>query len=64
MEYGYSIPFVAQALRENVIGKVETGTGLIVKEVNIEVDDLFIPSEEASRDRSAGRVVTCSTGRA
>ena len=48
MEYGYSIPIVAQALRENVIGKVESGTGLIVKEVNIEVDDLFIPSEEAS----------------
>jgi uncharacterized alkaline shock family protein YloU len=46
MEYGYSIPLVAQALRENVIGKVESGTGLIVKEVNIEVDDLFIPSEE------------------
>ncbi len=46
MEYGYSIPLVAQALRENVIGKVETGTGLIVKEVNIEVDDLFIQSEE------------------
>ncbi len=46
MDYGYSIPVVAQALRENVIGKVETGTGLIVKEVNIEVDDLFIQSEE------------------
>jgi uncharacterized alkaline shock family protein YloU len=46
MEYGYSIPIVAQALRDNVIGKVESGTGLIVKEVNIEVDDLFIPSEE------------------
>jgi uncharacterized alkaline shock family protein YloU len=48
MEYGYSIPSVAQILRENVIGKVESGTGLIVKEVNIEVDDLFIPSEESA----------------
>jgi uncharacterized alkaline shock family protein YloU len=46
MDYGYSIPAVAQNLRENVISKVETGTGLAVKEVNIEVDDLFIPSEE------------------
>jgi uncharacterized alkaline shock family protein YloU len=46
MDYGYSIPIVAQALRDNVISKVETGTGLIVKEVNIEVDDLFIQSEE------------------
>lgn len=48
MDYGYSIPIVAQALRENVISKVESGTGLIVKEVNIEVDDLFIPSEESA----------------
>jgi uncharacterized alkaline shock family protein YloU len=46
MEYGYSIPSVAQILRENVISKVESGTGLIVKEVNIEVDDLYVPSEE------------------
>jgi uncharacterized alkaline shock family protein YloU len=46
MDYGHSIPIVAQALRDNVITKVETGTGLIVKEVNIEVDDLFVPSEE------------------
>jgi uncharacterized alkaline shock family protein YloU len=46
VEYGYSIPAVAQALRENVISKVEEGTGLSVKEVNIEVDDLFIQTEE------------------
>jgi uncharacterized alkaline shock family protein YloU len=46
VEYGHSIPTVAQALRDNIITKVETGTGLIVKEVNIEVDDLYVPSEE------------------
>jgi uncharacterized alkaline shock family protein YloU len=46
MEYGFSIPTVAQMLRQNVISKVEDGTGLMVKEVNIEVDDLHIPSEE------------------
>jgi len=48
LEYGYAIPAVAQALRENVISKVEEGTGLIVKEVNIEVDDLYIQTEEKS----------------
>jgi uncharacterized alkaline shock family protein YloU len=46
MEYGYPIPAVAQQLRENVIKTVETGTGLAVKEVNIEVADLYLPSEE------------------
>jgi uncharacterized alkaline shock family protein YloU len=45
MDYGFSIPVIAQEIRNNVISKVETGTGLIVKEVNIEVDDLFVPSE-------------------
>jgi uncharacterized alkaline shock family protein YloU len=46
MDYGYSIPAVAQELRENVITKIETGTGLVVKEVNIEVSDLFVPTGE------------------
>jgi uncharacterized alkaline shock family protein YloU len=46
MDYGYPIPTVAQQLRENVIKTVETGTGLAVKEVNIEVTDLYLPSEE------------------
>lgn len=46
MDYGYPIPSVAQKLRDNVITTVETGTGLSVKEVNIEVADLFLPSEE------------------
>lgn len=48
MDYGYPIPSVAQKLRDNVIATVETGTGLSVKEVNIEVTDLFLPSEEAA----------------
>jgi uncharacterized alkaline shock family protein YloU len=45
IEYGHSIPELAEQVRENVIARVESGTGLIVKEVNIEVDDLYIPSE-------------------
>ena len=46
VDYGYSIPEVAKKLRKNVINRVEEGTGLIVKEVNIEVTDLFVPSGE------------------
>ena len=38
--YGYPIPTLAQEVRENVIARVETHTGLIVKEVNIEIDDM------------------------
>lgn len=55
IDYGYSIPAVAQDLRENVITKVETGTGLVVKEVNIEVSDLFVPTGE-TEPTSASRV--------
>lgn len=46
VDYGYSIPSLAQELRESVIAAVETATGLMVKEVNIEVDDLYVPSED------------------
>lgn len=51
VEYGYSIPSLAQELRENMIARIESMTGLVVKEVNIEVDDLYISSGE--EDRSA-----------
>lgn len=46
VEYGYAIPELAQKIRDNVIARVESGTGLVVKEVNIEVDDLYIPTVE------------------
>jgi uncharacterized alkaline shock family protein YloU len=44
--YGASIPDVAQAVRENIISRVREMTGLIVKEVNIDVVDLYFPGEE------------------
>jgi uncharacterized alkaline shock family protein YloU len=37
---------VAAAVRNNVVNRVETMTGLLVKEVNVEVLDLYFPSEE------------------
>ena len=47
VRYGYAIPTLAQEVRENVIARVESGTGLIVKEVNIEIDDLQFENEES-----------------
>lgn len=43
--YGRSIPQLAEAVRRNVIGRVESLTGLEVSEVNITVHDLTFPSE-------------------
>lgn len=45
-EYGVNIPAVAAAVRNNVVNRVETMTGLIVKEVNVEILDLYFPTEE------------------
>ena len=42
VEYGVSIPDVSQAVRENVIQRVEKMTGLEVTEVNISVDDVYL----------------------
>ncbi len=52
VEYGESIPRVAQAVRENVTKRVEGITGLSVTEVNIAVNDLFFPGDEEP-DQSA-----------
>jgi uncharacterized alkaline shock family protein YloU len=49
--YGHAIPAMAQEVRENVIAKVEAGTGLVVKEVNIEVDDLQFRDEQPASAR-------------
>ncbi len=46
IEYGESIPTVSQAIRDNVIRRVEGICGLSVTEVNIAVNDLFFPGED------------------
>jgi len=43
--YGANIPDVAQAVRQNVVARVAAMTGLIVKEVNIDVTDMYFPPE-------------------
>jgi uncharacterized alkaline shock family protein YloU len=44
VNYGESIRQVADAVRSNIIGRVQAMTGLVVKEVNIDVTDLYFPS--------------------
>lgn len=51
IDYGESIPQVSQAVRDNVIKRVEGITGLSVKEVNIAVDDLYFPGDETPSEQ-------------
>jgi uncharacterized alkaline shock family protein YloU len=44
--YGKSIPQLAEAVRNNVISRVENLVGLRVTEANITVQNVFFPGEE------------------
>ena len=46
VEYGESIPRVSEAVRDNVIKRIEGITGLSVTEVNIVVNDLHFPGDD------------------
>ncbi len=46
VEYGRVIPRVAEAVRSNVVRRVENLVGLRVTEVNISVNDVFFPQQE------------------
>ena len=50
-EYGKSIPQLAEAVRQNVINRVESLVGLRVTEVNITVSNVFFPQEEAEQQQ-------------
>lgn len=49
-DYGVSIADLAEGIRRNVISAVEGMTGLEVTEVNIEVQDVFVESDDSSDD--------------
>jgi uncharacterized alkaline shock family protein YloU len=51
VEYGKSIPQIAQAVRQNVINRVENLVGLNVTEVNVAVNDVFFPEQEQEQRR-------------
>lgn len=53
VEYGESIPQVAEAIRNQVIKRVEGITGLSVTEVNITVNDLYFPGEDEDDEQPA-----------
>ena len=51
VEYGYSVPQLTEAVRRNVINRVENLTGLRVTEVNITVNDVQVPEERPMLDQ-------------
>ena len=51
VEYGESIPNVAQQIRENIIRRIQGLTGLKVTQVNVEVNDLHFAGEDDDSDQ-------------
>ena len=53
IDYGESIPQVSQSIRENVIRRIEGITGLTVAEVNVAVNDLYLPGDDEDEPEPA-----------
>ena len=51
VEYGRTIHQTAEAVRKNVIRRVENLLGLRVTEVNITVNDIFFPQQEQQQEQ-------------
>jgi uncharacterized alkaline shock family protein YloU len=51
VEYGRTIHQIAEAVRSNVIRRVENLLGLRVTEVNITVNDIFFPQQEQQQEQ-------------
>ncbi|WP_329241689.1 Asp23/Gls24 family envelope stress response protein [Streptomyces sp. NBC_01478] len=56
VEYGVPITDVARDVRENVISAVERVTGLEVVEVNVTVNDVHLPEDDAESQTPDSRV--------
>ena len=52
-EYGVAIADLAAGIRRNVISSVERMTGLEVVEVNISVNDVYLPEEDDATDEGS-----------
>jgi uncharacterized alkaline shock family protein YloU len=50
-EYGKSIPQLTEAVRRNVINRVENLVGLKVNEVNIDVTNIFFPQNDQDQQQ-------------
>ena len=51
VDNGVSIPQVADAVRRNIRNRVNSMTGLTVREVNIDVTDLYFPQQQQTEMR-------------
>lgn len=51
VEYGKSVPQIAEAVRRNVSNRVESLVGLRVTEVNVTVQNIFFPQQEQEQER-------------
>lgn len=56
VEYGESVPQVSQAIRDNVIKRIEGITGLSVTEVNVAINDLYFPGDDVPEPQPPARV--------
>ncbi len=50
VEYGKSVPQLSEAVRRNIINRVENLVGLKVTEVNITVNDVLFPDQQSSQE--------------
>lgn len=53
-EYGKSIPQLSEAVRRNIVNRVENLVGLSVTEVNITVSNIFFPDQEQGQQQLEG----------
>jgi uncharacterized alkaline shock family protein YloU len=60
-EYGKSIPQLTEAVRRNVVNRVESLVGLRVTEVNITVSNIYFPQEEQNQQQLEGQQQQGST---
>lgn len=56
VDYGVSIAELGRSIQRNVKQSVERMTGLRVVEVNIAVDDVYLPSDDGDQDTQPSRV--------
>ena len=55
VDYGASIPQLAEAMRRNLSNRLHAMTGLRAKEVNINVADLYFPGQDEPQQQPAVR---------
>ena len=62
VEYGVSIAELGRSIQRNVKQTVERMTGLRVVEVNIAVDDVYLPTDGDQDTAPVAGVMTCGAG--